>query len=307
MNYKVEEQRENLRKNAEEVYKKRYPDRYYSSYGFFDQDNSYCKDEIEVFKYLFTIKDDKINMFLWNDLYKSNGHCNKDEINLSDFSEEEKYFIYSVLDKYRENISKYGILSIDGFLYSEGTNINSFETSRLILCPWSDETHLKYTSFFENNINDYELYYGKDYYKSEVQNNCFGCYDRLGFSVLLKETKELIGSVALRLMRNDAVYNLEYFIFPEFRRKGYAFEAVSALIEKAKNNELLILEETVKCGFFEKVNPKIKSIEVKIAEYNTRSMGLIRKLGFKEICDIPLLQVLHGKYYNGKYFYYLIG
>lgn len=54
------------------------------------------------------------------------------------------------------------------------------------------------------------------------------------FYLMEKENNELVGYIALKGQCDFVgVYNLEYFIFPKFRKKGYASEALNVLIKKS--------------------------------------------------------------------------
>jgi RimJ/RimL family protein N-acetyltransferase len=121
-----------------------------------------------------------------------------------------------------------------------------------------------------------------------------------------KESNKLVGSVAIALIRSDVVYNLEYFIFPEYRGKGFAYEALSLLIEKAKAQELMLLKETVREDVYDKVPAVVKCIEAKTAADNIASIRLAEKLGFKKTGDIPLFKNHHGTYSDGVAYDYII-
>ena len=85
------------------------------------------------------------------------------------------------------------------------------------------------------------------------------------YAVVLKESGTVIGTVNLFEDNSRAVDTMEigYGISPEFQRKGYAFEAISALLH-------LFQEEL-----------KLDLVTAGILAENTASLGLLKKLGFR--------------------------
>lgn len=85
------------------------------------------------------------------------------------------------------------------------------------------------------------------------------------YSIVLKETKEVVGGV--RLMDDDSrqveAMEVGYGIYPGYRRKGYAYEAVSALLSLVQKELHLDL---VLAGAIKENEP---------------SMALLQKLGFE--------------------------
>ena len=58
----------------------------------------------------------------------------------------------------------------------------------------------------------------------------------LGFAIFLKNSNTPIGSICFTNF-NNALYNVEYFVIKEYRRNGYAFEALNELINQLKLNK----------------------------------------------------------------------
>ena len=277
-------ERSNLDDRVLKECRDRFPDIYQSIRSFDtdalmhidNKDDSYY-EALKAFKALFSLGGEA-HVYLWNNMYSYYKESSElgsifDE---NDYSTEEAIFVKSMSESYSRTVSKYGES------FDESLNINTKrETKRLFLCPYDDELSEKYLDFFEENQEEYERYYCMPYNVT-----CSKFYNGqkdhpLAFAIISKEADEFIGSVALHLIRSGCVYNIEYYIIPEFRRRGYAEEAVSALIDAAKNKKLYILQETIKDGVYEEVPADIKCIEAKIHIDNTASIELVKKLSFE--------------------------
>ena len=81
-------------------------------------------------------------------------------------------------------------------------------------------------------------------------------------AVAFKDTDEMIGEIVV--MPGDGVISLGYTISYKYHRKGYAFEALSALIN-------LLHEQYPKWKFISLTEPE-----------NVPSMALLKKLGYKD-------------------------
>ena len=89
-------------------------------------------------------------------------------------------------------------------------------------------------------------------------------------AVALKETNEMIGEIVV--MPKDNVISLGYTFSYRYHRRGYAFEALTALIDRlhqlAPDKEFLCFTD-----------PR-----------NVASMGLLQKLGYKNLGYVPSLE-----------------
>ena len=85
------------------------------------------------------------------------------------------------------------------------------------------------------------------------------------YSIVLKDTKEVVGCV--RLMEDDSrqveAMEVGYGIYPGYRRKGYAYEAVSALLS-------LVQKEL-----------RLDLVLAGVIKENEASIALLQKLGFE--------------------------
>lgn len=95
-----------------------------------------------------------------------------------------------------------------------------------------------------------------------VEANCL-------IAVALKETDEMIGEIVV--MPNDDCFSLGYTFSYRHHRKGYAFEALSALTD-------LLHERYPDWEFISFTDPE-----------NVPSMNLLKKLGYKDLGYVPQL------------------
>ena len=96
-----------------------------------------------------------------------------------------------------------------------------------------------------------------------------------------KDTKEIVGYVALKRTCDFlGAFNLEYFIFPEYREKGYASEALSMLIKKAFAGELVEKMESIRENVLERKLSVFDIIYIRTKSTNIASKLLAEKLGF---------------------------
>lgn len=86
------------------------------------------------------------------------------------------------------------------------------------------------------------------------------------YIIALKETGKVIGTVSLFEDNSRAVESMEigYTVSPEYQRKGYAFEAVSALLSLLQTE---LMFDMVVAG---------------VLPENVKSIGLLEKLGFQK-------------------------
>jgi len=298
----IEEQRTEIDEKVDAIILEKYPDKWLSQYGFWDPASESHQNTLILFKYLYSLGGDA-HIYLWNRLIAGIIHRNLDVSSVSkeEFSDDEWRFIESLIRQHAENVSKWGEN------YTQYDNINNFSSERLSLIPWTSELNKEYINHFLKEIKEYESFFGMDCNNtSQIAQDCLQSYRPLSFAIILKDSNELIGETALQLIKNDALYNLEYYIFPEYRKRGYAYEAVSLLINKAVRRELIIRKETVKVGVYEEEIAPIKCIEAKIRSSNTASIRLVEKLGFEKTGVLPFYEKRQGSYYDGVTYHFIV-
>ena len=120
-----------------------------------------------------------------------------------------------------------------------------------------------------------ELEYEKAYIEC-----MYGFYEYGMWLVFSKETGKLIGRAGLehRDYGDEAELEMGYMIAPEYRRKGYATEICSFIIDYAKENTS-----------FERINCLID-------HDNAASIGLVKKLGFEYVGQSDVSGEWLGRY-----------
>ena len=99
------------------------------------------------------------------------------------------------------------------------------------------------------------------------ENDCMGIDAPYFIAVALKETDELIGEIVV--MPNEETFSLGYTFHYAHHRKGYAFEALSALTE-------LLHTQPPDWEFISFTDPA-----------NEPSMALLKKLGYRDMGYLP--------------------
>ena len=75
-------------------------------------------------------------------------------------------------------------------------------------------------------------------------------------------------------------YHFEIYIFPKYRKKGYATEASMKVQELIKTNQLVIYKETIRKGVFKLINPEIHCLSARILEDDELANKLAAKTNF---------------------------
>ena len=109
------------------------------------------------------------------------------------------------------------------------------------------------------------------------KHDCMGLESPYFIAVALKDTDELIGEIVV--MPNEETFSLGYTFHYAHHRKGYAFEALSCLIEllhaRYPDMEFISFTETE----------------------NKPSMALLQKLGYQDLGYVPQVDSrMFGKY-----------
>ena len=143
--------------------------------------------------------------------------------------------------------------------------INEFNTERLNLRLMTEEEWLEflfrvvyadecYFQFGEEKSEDLLTRFKKPFYHRAIY-----------FSIHLPETDELIGYVGY----STDIQFIEYYIFDDHRRSGYAYEAILELMRKLFNGSLL--------------GKRLDELHAWVTWDNTVSANLLEKLGFEPL------------------------
>jgi RimJ/RimL family protein N-acetyltransferase len=149
----------------------------------------------------------------------------------------------------------------------QSVKIKEFNTERLIL---RSITTKEWQDFVIHAVeaNEVLIQFAHELDEGFFERNKRPCYSIcIYYSIHLPETDEMIGYVGFCNDPDHPCYNeLEYYIFKPFRHRGYAYEAIGALIEKLFAGEI--------------VNRRVEEVRASVVWENKPSMNLLRKLGF---------------------------
>ncbi len=146
--------------------------------------------------------------------------------------------------------------------------INTFTTDRLVL---RSITTREWRNFVIHAVeaNEVLFQFAHEIDEGFFERNKAPCYSIcIYYSIHLHETDEMIGYIGFCNDPNHPCCNeIEYYIFKNFRRRGYASEAISALIEKLFAGEI--------------VDRYVDQVRAAVVWENEPSADLLWKLGFR--------------------------
>ena len=260
-------------------------------------DKELYEKTLNMFHYIFSLGEEG-KIYLWNKFVNLTDLF--DQINKEDYSNEEIVLFNDLVKVNEGNFLKYGI-------NDERVNINKeIESSRLLIKPYDEDLCLLYNEYFYDNKDEYENFYGMEYGNNGDFIVDFRMKRRpLGFALVLKDSGEFIGSVAITDI-NKYLYNVEYFIKKEYRNKGYAKEACKVLIEKIKSKELKVLESQIKECVFDEVPPDIRCLKISTSKENIASQSLALSLGFEYAGTVLFEREFKGNYIDEVVYYMVI-
>ena len=112
--------------------------------------------------------------------------------------------------------------------------MNRIETERLILRPFFESDYDDLFEFLSQRKDDEFEAYPNINYENGHEHLSYRLNSNEFIAIELKESKKVIGNIYFGNRDFDAK-ELGYIINKNYQRKGYAFEAISELLENAKN------------------------------------------------------------------------
>lgn len=235
-------------------------------------DEEAYKKHIEIFKTLFHSNNQDLKIALWNGIRITN-----DEFSKTDFTKEEYDFLIQRQKKHDS------LLNANSKLF----------TKRLILRAIRNEDWAILAYHFEHD-GDFELFSLDEKPIENVKVYTEGFAQRnepLFFAVVEKISNTLIGYVGLvnelkfketSDISNDATtkYRIEYYIFKDYRNKGYCKEAIFSLTDSAFGRKLISPIATICKDIYDYKTTEINKIVAIIATVNILSIKLIESCGF---------------------------
>ena len=218
--------------------------------------------------------DERLKIALWNKIFSAAIKFKKGE----SFAYDSQYpRLSALLTEVTECVKKFKNNFDEGFSHD-----NQFETERLRLAPCDKKYQSALIEYFGAYKDDLLILYNRPFSEKNIQfiNRMYATDDDnlIRFSILDKSTENMVGCVGVMFVGKVAY--IEYMIFEEYRRAGYAFEAVSALIFRLFNGDIYRYVNSVYRGKFKKIKVVPEVIKTEICRGNTSSENLIKKLGF---------------------------
>ena len=227
-----------------------------------EQNEELYKEDIKIFKALFNAGNENYKTILWNRLmcyYRS-------KIYIQDFTPEEAAFIKSALKAKHKPIWE--------------TNVNPpIKTTRLVLRAF-EKSDTKLFVYHYKCAGDFFAYTGYKPTSELIKQFADRCCTSTFFAIEEQNEHRVIGYIGLSIREHSAYGLLEYYIFKEYRNKGYCKEAICALIGKALNDKLYEPIETVRDYVYDKKAIKLNAIRAKISAVNIASLNTVKSCGF---------------------------
>lgn len=217
---------------------------------------------------------EQLRIALWNQVFPVAANLSDGEsfIQDSDFPKLSAFLSEAV--EYAEKLKN---------ILSEGRfHDNRFVTERLYLAPCVSQYCSMLIEYFRTHRDDLLILYNRAFSEKNIQHikEMYATDDDniIRFTVLDKNDGKMVGCVAVMFIGKTA--HLEYMIFKEYRRAGYAFEAVNALIFRLFDGDIYRYINSVYKGKFVKIKAVPEIIKAEICHGNGPSENLVKRLGF---------------------------
>lgn len=215
------------------------------------KDTEYFGDDYNVslrlFKFLFAAHTKETDIVLWNKIYclfdKSLRHYDR-----TDFTKEEWAYLKKVLEKSKRD-RKYGTANFNAPMQTKRLYIEGFQPHHLEFAKAYAKTH------FDDECG----YYQAKMKKCEIA-SLSSRSNSLKFAILQETSGFQIGEIKLCYQDKEDEPCISVLIYDEFKRQGYASEAVGALYEKIATGCFVRTKCTDYCGVREPVQYLPKKI-----------------------------------------------
>lgn len=237
--------------------------------------NCPCGDKNEMTKF------NELVLFLWNKsetLKKVVWNSFRDYFHLSDIYKPE-FALKNLYEKKKKTMPKI-----------RGNSSNSFETERLIIKPFNT-SNIEESAKLVKYIREQDKANEDFCYSLENIEMCIV----ISFGIYEKKSNDLIGTIGLysgqrfyqQYIRDfdNVERQLQYYIKQNYRGKGFAKEALLALIEQIKKRRLSSNGEFKYCDIVSTQKPKIKLLKIGCSFDNIGSQKLALTCGFVD-CGI---------------------
>ena len=224
---------------------------------------------LDAFRLLFHSGNQHYLVMLWNELVISDvcHFCR------ADFTPEEWAFLEDV--RKIQSLKK----KAQSYRHPYLPNVNSpIRTERLTLRGCTLEDIPVFYKRWKRDEGDFISYCG--YLPTQSNMRGFSPYYPLKFIIETKDTKEMVGMIGLPYDKDIKTGTLEYFVFREFRNRGYCKEAMQALCNAALSGKLFYPAETVRYEIYGRKKLDIQVIRANVAADNIASIKALEHCGF---------------------------
>ena len=225
----------------------------------FLQNIFYSDDVSEIIECLITSENEEVYWFLWDKL-----------MNVINDIENPCEATQKMLEKFKKE-----------YVNWQNTVFNATEpvyTERLILSPMDNES----SEILQKTVEDEGEAFG---FIGSLR--IFANTDRVNFKIQRSDTNELIGYIALchnkswGACHTDFTYNIEYYITPKNRRKGYLTEAVKKICELISDKQIKVRNDFEHKYIITEMQLRIDMIKLTCNEENIASRNCAKTLGFE--------------------------
>lgn len=221
---------------------------------------------LSCFKLLFASNDKMIKLALWDECVNCFEFV-ENNLTKEDFTDGEYKFLQFVYDKIKEDNGRYGDYNIN----------NDFCSSRLTFRAMNEELSKKCIKHIVKD-KEFESYFRLPKRKQKM----LYLHRSLYFAILKKDSKEMIGYIGFAQKEpiECKFGNIEYYIFKEHRRNGYAKEAICTFSDELFSKKLYVNKETEYQHCYKKKKADIDLIRAIIYIDNVKSINTIKSCGF---------------------------
>lgn len=255
------------------------------------------KKSLKLLKKAFNSGDEDIKIALWNEMYI-------EDYDEKDFTKEENDFIKERIECRKKS---------DSYFIEENSdykNINDIFTSeRLMFVPSDYKQYEAIEAHKDRYRNDEEFKLntsGSHTIEENIDTEIYYFFASLKFIIYKKETNKPIGNIGIESFSSDLKKgNVEYYIFKEYRDKGYEEEAIKAFVEVAFSNKLKRYEETIKDDVYIISNKEIELVYKEVRTDDIYTQKILESCGFEKVGTKHRTNIVEGKYYDS-YLYELM-
>lgn len=267
----------------------------------------------KIINHLLSLDNEEIKNWLWNALkvqeeeydIESSSLSDKGKEYVSNFVAAKRNWLEKSVKIYRNNLYKNILININ----------EEIEGKRIILKPCSVKDNCDLYLHHVEVDGDFATYVTPNSKNDSVSPLCTNACLPFAFYIFLKDTSEEIGIASLydfesKHNRVLQIADVHYYIYKEYRHRGYAYEATSLLVDAFYNKKLKNYVAMDKKYLMEEKCCEPLCLKINVNAKNQASNALANKLGFvfegtihyyKMMDDVPQDE---NRYYLDKNLYF---